>query len=102
MVPPRNSRASRRARRRGASPARSAVAVLVDLLHVRGEALEAARPAVVVRIARRDRLEYRLMQREARLAALLGEADGERGLVAQLPRLVFPCPGAGDALRRRD
>src|SRR5262245_24740974 len=74
------------------------MAALADLLHVFGEALEAARPAVLVLVARIDGLEHRLVQRELRLLAFRGEAHRQHGFMAALAGLVLPRPGANDAL----
>src|SRR5437762_14190392 len=47
-----------------------------------GEAVQAAGPAALMRIARGDRLEHGLVQGELRLRAVLGEAHRQQRFVA--------------------
>src|SRR5437763_996123 len=61
---------------------------------IRGEALHAAGPAALMRVARAFRLEQRLMQREPRLAAPgIGERHRQERLVAEIAGGVFPGKG---------
>src|SRR5947207_3136238 len=68
-----------------------------------GEALQAAGPAALMRVARAFRLEQRLMEREPRLAAPgIGERHRYERLVAEIAGGVFPGKGEDEALRRHD
>src|SRR5437763_6031126 len=68
-----------------------------------GEALQAACPARLMRVARAFRLEQRLMEREPRLAAPgIGERHRHERLVAEIAGGVFPGKGEDEALRRHD
>src|SRR5437016_9580569 len=68
-----------------------------------GEALHAAGPAALMRVARAFRLEQRLMEREPRLAAPgIGERHRYERLVAEIAGGVFPGKGEDEALRRHD
>src|SRR2546427_2959058 len=56
-----------------------------SLCQVFVETIQAARPAVMMPVARRDRLERRLVQGELRLRTLLGEAHRHQHSVTGLP-----------------
>src|SRR5437016_13733271 len=56
-----------------------------SLCQVFVETIQAARPAVLMPVARRDRLERRLVQGELRLRTLLGEAHRQQHCVTGLP-----------------
>src|SRR5271166_4060510 len=67
-----------------------------------GEALDAGAPAAAMRIARRDRLEHSVVQREFGLPALLFEGDRRGGFAADFACRIFPTSGEHEALRLDD
>src|SRR5439155_24135498 len=67
-----------------------------------GEAVQAAGPAALMRIARGDRLEDGLVQGELRLRAVLGEAHRQHRFVAGLALRVLPGPGEHEPLGLHD
>src|SRR3546814_11015097 len=74
---------------------------LLETRHVGGETFEAFGPAAVVRVARSDGFEDRVVQGKPGLGAVLaglGQRHGAQGLVAGVAGLVEPGPGKGDLL----
>src|SRR3546814_4303743 len=74
---------------------------LLETRHVGGEAFEAFGPAAVVRVARGDGFEDRVVQGKPGLGAVLAgffQRDGHQRFVAGVAGLVDPGPGKGDLL----
>src|SRR5881296_3697273 len=72
------------------------------LRHVFGETVEAARPAALMRVARRHRLEDGLTHGEPRLSTVLGEGYRHQRFVAGLALRILPGPREDEPHRLHD